>query len=40
MYFKVEDNNALVKYNEIWNRIKKMLNIKLHSKPVFDEKYI
>ena len=30
MSFKIEDNNVLVKYNEHWNRIKKILNIKLH----------
>ena len=40
MYFKIEDDNVLVKYNEIWNRIKKKLYIKLHSKPVYDENYI
>ena len=33
IYFKSEDDNVL-------NRIRKMLNIKLHSKPVYDEKYI
>ena len=35
-----EDDSVLVKYNEIWNKIKKTLNIKLHSMPVYDEKYI
>ena len=30
MSSKIEDNNVLVKYNEHWNRIKKILNIKLH----------
>ena len=40
MSFKFEDNNVLVKYNEIWNKLKTTLNIKLHSKPVYDEKYI
>ena len=28
------------KYNEIWNKIKKTLNIKFHSTPIYDEKYI
>ena len=28
------------KYNEIWNKIKKTLNTKFHSMPVYDEKYI
>ena len=40
MSFKIEDDSALVKYNEIWNRIKKILNMKYHSKPVYDEKCI
>ena len=30
----------LDKYNEIWNKIKKTLNIEFHSMPVYDEKYI
>ena len=30
----------LDKYNEIWDKIKKTLSIKLHSMPVYDEKYI
>ena len=29
-----------LKYNEIWNKIKGLLNIKLHSQPIYDEKYI
>ena len=36
----IEDDSVLVKYNEIWNKIKKKLNIKFHSMPVYDEKYI
>ena len=40
MPLKIEDDNVLVKYNEIWNKVKKILNIKFHSKPVYDEKYI
>ena len=31
--FLVEDYIVLIKYNEIWNKIKKILNIKFHSKP-------
>ena len=30
----------MIKYNEIWNKIKKTLNTKFHSVPVYDEKYI
>ena len=35
-----KDGDVLDKYNEIWNKIKKALNIKFHSIPVYDEKYI
>ena len=41
MYLKIEDDNVLVlKYNDIWNKIKKTqksLGIKFHSKPVYDK---
>ena len=37
MSFLIEDDSVLVKYNEIWNKIK---DIKFHSMPVYDEKYI
>ena len=30
----------MVKYNEIWNKIKKTFNMKFHCMPVYDEKYI
>ena len=40
MSFKIEDDNIFLKYNEICNKIKKTLNIKLHSQPIYDEKYI
>ena len=40
MSFMIEDNSVLIKYNEIWNKIKKTLNIKFHSMPAYDEKYI
>ena len=33
-------NNVFVKYNQIWNKIKKMLSIKFHSQPIYGEKYI
>ena len=35
-----EDDRVLYKYNEIWYKIKKTLNINLHSMPVYEEKYI
>ena len=40
MSFMIEDDSVLVKYNEIWNNVKRTLNIKFHSMPVYDEKYI
>ena len=35
----IKDDSVLDKYNEIWNKIKKTLNIKFHSMPVYDKKY-
>ena len=40
MSFVIKDDDVLDKYNEIWYRIKGKLNIKFHSMPVYDEKYI
>ena len=40
IFFVIKDDDVLDKYNEIWNKIKKTLNIKFHSMPVYDEKYI
>ena len=40
MSFMIEVYSVLVKNNEIWNNIKKILNIKFHSMPVYDVKYI
>ena len=40
MSFMTEDDSALVKYYEIWNKIKNTLSMKFHSTPVYDEKYI
>ena len=41
MSFKNEDDNILVKYNKIWNRIKKKNDkTKFHSKPVYEEEHI
>ena len=37
---KIENDNILDKYNEIWNKTRKALNIKFHSKLVYEEKYI
>ena len=40
MLFKIKDEDVYLKYNEIWNKIKSILNVKLHSQPIYDEKYI
>ena len=40
MSLKIEDEDVYLKYNEIWNKIKGLLNIKFHSQPIYDEKYI
>ena len=39
MSFVIKDDDVLVKYNEIWNKIKETLSIKFHSMAVYDEKY-
>ena len=38
--FKIEDDNILIKHNEIWNNVKKTFSTKFHSQPIFDKKYI
>ena len=40
MSFKIEDESVYLKYTEIWNRIKKSLNTKSHSQPIYDDKHI
>ena len=40
MSFVIKDDYVLDKYNEIWDKIKELLNIKFHSMPIYDEKYI
>ena len=43
MFFIIKNDERqqmLDKYNKIWNKIKKTSNIKFHSIPVYDEKYI
>ena len=39
MFFVIKDD-VLDKYNEIWDKIKGKLNIKFHSMPAYDEKYM
>ena len=40
MSFKIEEESVYLKYTEIWNKIKSILNVKFHSQPIFDDKYI
>ena len=40
MSFKIEDKEIYLKYNEIWNKIRSILNVKFHSQPTYDDKYI
>ena len=40
MSFKIEDEDVYLKYNKIWNKIKSILNVKFHSQPIYNEKYI
>ena len=40
MSFLIKNDRVLHKYNKIWDKIKETLNIKFHSMPVYDEKYI
>ena len=40
MSFVIKDDSVLVKYNKIWNKIKKTLNTKFYSTSVYDKKYI
>ena len=40
MSFVIKDDDALDKYNEIWDKIKNTLSIKFHSMSVYDKKYI
>ena len=40
MSFKVEDESVHLKYTETWNKIKKLLGIRFHSHPFYDDKYI
>ena len=40
MILLVNDKEVLEKYNEIWNKIKKLFGKELDSKPVYNYKYI
>ena len=41
MSFKIEDDEVYLKYNEIWNKVKKLLGgIRLSSDIIYDDQYI
>ena len=40
MLFKIEDESVYIKYTEIWNKIKGLLNVKFYSQPIYDDKYV
>ena len=40
MSFKIEDESVYLKYTEIWNKIKKLINTRFHSQPIYHDKYI
>ena len=40
MSLEIEDESVYLKYSEIWNKIKKSLNARFHSQPIYDEKYL
>ena len=40
MSIKIEEESVYLKYAKIWNKIKSILNVKFHSQPIHDDKYI
>ena len=41
MSFKTEDDEVYLKYNELWNKAKKLLGgINLSSEPIYEDHYI
>ena len=40
VYFLIKNSEVWEKYEEIWNVIKNMLNIKFHSQPINENKYL
>ena len=37
---KIEEESVYLKYAEIWDKIKSVLNVKVHSQPIYNDKYI
>ena len=40
MSFFIKDNEVWEKHDKIWDVIKSKLSIKVHSKPIYDQKYL
>ena len=40
MSFKIDDDSVYIKYNQIWNRIKELLDVKCYTEPIYDDSYI
>ena len=40
MYFLIKYSEVWEKYEEIWNVIENKLNIKFHSQPIYENKYL
>ena len=41
MSFQIEDDELYLKYNEVWSKIKELLNgVKISSEPIYDGSYI
>ena len=40
MYFLIKNSKVWEKYEDIWNVIKNKLNIKFHSQPIYENKYL
>ena len=40
MLFLADDDDVIMKYNNIWEKIKMLLSLEFDSQPVYDEKYI
>ena len=40
MSLKIDDESVYVKYNRIWNKIRKFLGVKFHTESIYDDSYI
>ena len=40
VFFRIDDEKLLEKYNSIWTKIEDLKNVKLKALPVYDDRYI